>query len=584
MIDKLPTISSVQDLYYGRSPYLDAWLLHFMTENNIEHLANPRENASPEQMRFMVDLDENQIFAPCSDWMLRTLLNSKMTDDLRLEYRSKWHQLVTLIKDFAGDEYTKKKVLALCRHKFQKTTRSPFIIPSRLIKRLLTIYLNQTAQHDPFEARKREFNKRAKKVTESYFFNRFLSACPTSTMGCRSIQDLRWELDLLELKRLFCFSTWDDVWKTENFVPQSSQINDELTKVRDEFDQVITKIMGPDLRVELKILYLPESAGGIVFDLMIIRSLIRQGHKVILALKEGFYYDYPVYWDVENDPILAEELKGACLLDDSQVSKKDLLKTLREHDLVVISDGTREKLNLCRTSVTFARAWKESDLIIGKGKGNYRRLIMTSHRFTRDIFAFYRDEKGQVHFAFKEKSPRVRKVTEKEILAKAERIKRQMRQAKAEGQKVMFYSAIVGSIPGQTKVAIKVINTFINYLRSRLEGTFIINPAEHFEPGLDGDDLMYMWEIVQRSGLIDVWRFQAVSDIEKSFELMGQKVPPIWAGKDATFSTGCTKEMQIALEEQRKYPEMQIIGPSPEKFFRRREYGVGKFFDTSIER
>ena len=71
MPNKLPRISSVLDLYYGRSPYLDAWLLHFMTENNIEHLANPQENASPEQLRFMVDLDENQVFAPCSDWMLK---------------------------------------------------------------------------------------------------------------------------------------------------------------------------------------------------------------------------------------------------------------------------------------------------------------------------------------------------------------------------------------------------------------------------------------------------------------------------------------------------------------------------------
>ncbi|MBT8763797.1 DUF89 family protein [Desulfohalobiaceae bacterium Ax17] len=580
----LPKISSVLELYYGRDPYLDAWLLHFMTENNIEHLANPRENASPEQMRFMVDLDENQVFAPCSDWMLKNLLMSKMTEELRLEYRSKWRQLVTLIKDFTGDEYIKKKVLALCRHKFQKVFKSPFVIPSRLIKRLLTIFLSQTAQQDPFEARKREFNKRAKRVVESPLFFRFLSACPSSTMGCQRIQDLRWELDLLELKRLFCLSTWDAIWKNEHFAPETNLVNGELAKIWDEFDQVMTKLMGPGIKTELKILYLPNSAGGILFDIMVIKSLIRQGHKVILALKEGFYYDYPVFWDYENDPILAEELKGATFLENHQVSKRELLKALRENDLVVISDGTRERLNLCRTSVTFARAWKESDLIFAKGEGNFRRLIMTSHKFTRDILAFYRDKQGQLHFAFKEKSPRVRKVTEKEILAKAEEIKRQMREAKANGQKVMFYSAIVGSIPGQTKVAINILNRFVDYLRSRLDGTFIINPAEHFEPGLDGDDLMYMWEIVQRSGLIDVWRFQTVADIEKSFELMGQKVPPIWAGKDATFSTGCTKEMQIALEEQRKYPEMQIIGPSPEKFFRRREYGVGKFFDASIER
>jgi hypothetical protein len=123
----------------------------------------------------------------------------------------------------------------------------------------------------------------------------------------------------------------------------------------------------------------------------------------------------------------------------------------------------------------------------------------------------------------------------------------------------------------------------VDYLRSRLEQAFIINPAEHFEQGMDADDLMYMWERVQRSGLIDVWRFQTDADIERSFELMGQKVPPVWAGKDATYSTGCTKEMHIALDMQARYPEMQIIGPDRDKFFRRREYGVGKFCDAGID-
>jgi hypothetical protein len=157
-----------------------------------------------------------------------------------------------------------------------------------------------------------------------------------------------------------------------------------------------------------------------------------------------------------------------------------------------------------------------------------------------------------------------------------------MRKKRSEGELVMFYSAIIGSIPGQLKSAKRVLNTFVRYLRKKLGGALIINPAEHFEQGMDGDDLMYMWEKVQRSGLIDVWRFQTVTDIEKSFELMGEKVPSVWLGKDATFSTGCTKEMHIALEVQKKHPELQIIGPSPEKFFRRREYGVGKYFDAAL--
>jgi hypothetical protein len=147
----------------------------------------------------------------------------------------------------------------------------------------------------------------------------------------------------------------------------------------------------------------------------------------------------------------------------------------------------------------------------------------------------------------------------------------------------MFYSAIIGSLPGQVTTAIKVVDTFVRHLRERLENTYIINPAEHFEEGMDADDLMYMWEKVQRSGMLDVWRFQTVSDIERSFELMGMRVPPIWAGKDSTFSTGCTKEMRIALDMQRKNPEMQIIGPAAERFFRRSEYGVGKFSDAVLD-
>ena len=70
-----------------------------------------------------------------------------------------------------------------------------------------------------------------------------------------------------------------------------------------------------------------------------------------------------------------------------------------------------------------------------------------------------------------------------------------------------------------------------------------------------------LWEIVQRSGHIDIWRFQAYEDIILSFKQMKKKVPPEWVGKDATFSTGCTKEMRIALDVQQKHPEMQIIGP-----------------------
>ena len=63
---------------------------------------------------------------------------------------------------------------------------------------------------------------------------------------------------------------------------------------------------------------------------------------------------------------------------------------------------------------------------------------------------------------------------------------------------------------------------------------------------------------------------------------MDKKVPPEWVGKDATYSTGCTKEMKIALEVQKKHAEMQILGPSVEKFMRRNEYGIGKMYDQRL--
>jgi hypothetical protein len=582
-LNQLPKINAIADLSYGRNPYLDAWLLHFMTENNLDHLIAPNKNASFDQLRFLVDLEEGQFFAPCTDWMLDNLLSSDMTTELLNEYRSTWHRFVRLIRHIPLDLYLRRKIVALCRYKFQNTMRYPFVIPSRLLKWLLTIFLSQSALQDPYQERKKASNRKVHAFMHSPLYNRFISACPSSNMGCERIQDLRWQLDMLELKRLFCLSTWSAIWEEEDFSPAPEEIEREINRNWADFEQIMTETFSSQSR-GMKILYMPNAAGGIVLDLMIVRAFHRLGHKVILALKEGFYYDYPTYWDYENDRILADYLEGARMIEDSNISKNDLLDTLRANDLVVISDGTRERLNMYRTSVTFARAWKEADVIIAKGNGNYRRVIMSSHQFTRDILAFYRDREGMVHFSFKPKSPTVQIHSEKDLVLKAESIKRQMVKAGENGQKVMFYSAIVGSIPGQTQTAITVLNTFVDYLRNKLEKTYIINPAEHFESGMDADDLMYMWEIVQRSGLLDIWRFQTVEDIEASFELMGEKIPPVWAGKDATYSTGCTKEMQIALEVQQKYPEMQIIGPNPERFFRRQEYKIGKFFDVSMEK
>ena len=133
-MSKLPDISSVRELRYGRDPYLDAWLLHFMTENNIEPTVNPVENAQQEQLRFMVDVDDDQVFVPCSDEMFENLLHTRLSSALRQEYREKWRLLVHLARINIKDRYTRRKIFALSRHKVRQVLHSPFLIPSRFLK------------------------------------------------------------------------------------------------------------------------------------------------------------------------------------------------------------------------------------------------------------------------------------------------------------------------------------------------------------------------------------------------------------------------------------------------------------------
>ncbi|WP_300164117.1 ARMT1-like domain-containing protein [Solidesulfovibrio sp.] len=568
---------------YGGDPVRDAWLLHFMTENNLDHFIAPEKNASPEQLRFMVSLAPDEIYVPCSDEMFAHLVSERADLKVVAEYDARLARIGRLIDAFVPDAYTAVKIRTLCELKYRQAMTRPTLIPSRLAKRLCTIFLTQSGLDDPHRERKRLMNRRAFAFIQGEAFRTMLYACPSELPGCRAIPELRFALDMLELRRLLLLGSMSGIWDGSEAFPGREGLDAALAAFPEGFARLEALLDPRRGGGGLKILVMPDASGGVLFDLLAVRVLLRLGHRVIVALKDGFYYDAPTIWDPDADPILDAALAGAHFLTDHRTSKNALLQVMREYPLTVVSDGTRERLNLYRVSVTFARAWKEADLILARGPLNHRRLIETSHQFTRDVVSFYGDGAGGLRLDFKPRAAGARSFTEADITAKAEEIVAGMRAAKASGKSVMFYSAIIGSIPGQTQTAIELVTAFVAHLREKLPGTFVINPAEHFEEGMDADDLMFMWEKVQRSGLIDVWRFQTHFDIEKSFGLLGRQVPPVWAGKDATFSTGCTKEMHIALSMQSRQPELQIIGPDPEKFFRRREYGVGKFFDAGIE-
>jgi uncharacterized protein with ATP-grasp and redox domains len=586
-MSRLPDFTSVRDIRFGASPELDAMLLHFMTENGLEYTIDPVKNASPEQVRFMVALAKGVFYAPCSDWMLLQLLKQGMTPELREHYLDVWRSLVRVVRETVPDRDLRRRIIHLSRHKFRMAYNASILIPSRLMKRMLTILLTQSGVDDPYRQRKLRRNAMALKIVTSEDWDRIVNACPAEVRACERLDALRADLGLLEIKRLIAMSTVNRFDDVASYFTSLGDVDKEMDALEEGFaplgDLLGPQVFGTASTGPLKILLIPSGTGSIILDLKLCRALVRQGHRVVFVLKEGFYFDYDTFWDAENDAVVAEALEGVRLVSELNLSKNDLLQEMREQPFVVISDGTRERFNPYRMSVTLARAWKECDLVLTEGYGNYRRVFETEHDFTRDIFSFWRDKQGALRVFFRPRDPGVRKFSERYILSKAGELIAGMRRAQEAGQSVMFYSGIIGSVPGQTKVAIKVINTFVAYLRERLDDVHIINPGEHFEEGMDADDLMFMWEKVQRSGYLDVWRFQTVADIEKSFELMGMKVPPIWAGKDATYSTGCTKEMNIALDVQRKYRELQIIGPSAEQFFRRREYGVGKFCDVAID-
>jgi len=318
-------------------------------------------------------------------------------------------------------------------------------------------------------------------------------------------------------------------------------------------------------------------------DFAIIKYLVKMGHKIIIAFKDGALYTKVDFIDIQDDEVLKEELENAYLIKEQDLSKNELVSILRsDHNIMAISDGTRESLNLILASVAFARIFKEVDGVISRGKDQKRRFFETHFQFTQEIYNISRAKDGFAEISYKPVHPSVIKFSHKDLESKAETIIEDMRSAKKQGMTVMFYSGIIGSIPGKIETAKKIMSTFVQYLKEQSALTFIINPSEYFEQGMDADDLMYMWEIVQRSGYIDIWRFQTFEDIAQAFRLLDKKIPPEWVGKDATYSTGCTKEMRVAIDVQQKHPEMQIIGPSREKFMRRDEYGVGKLYDQRL--
>ncbi len=553
----------------------------FLRENNLLRSFNPEAVISYEQLSFMVSLERDQIYVPCSDKIFFELMQPEYTPFIKGEYRSVWRRLMRVLASLNLDKAKRKLLHDFCRMRLNRVALFHDIIPSRLLKRLTTYLINSISSNlDPWEARKAAIIARHTSLVGSATMNALIDEMP-SMENVKGIRAARHVLNKTKLARLICLSAYAEHWHGD--LPDS----DDVRKSFAEAEKAMEGIWGRNFILNGgkhgTVMILCDSVENMAYDLLIIAFFLRRGERVIYAVKDGFCYDAPTMSDLQQDPTITQYLSSFYVCQDSALSKNALLQRLREWRLMVINDGTREPLNLMRVSVTFARAWKEADLILGHGPEIMEILAETSHEFTRDILVWDVDRQtGALSVRFRPRSASVRKFSDTDLQGYADGIIKQMRDARSQGRPVIFYSCIIGSIPGETQTALRLADAIVGNMRKQRPTAFIINPATHFVEGMDADDLMYMWEQVQRSGLINIWYFQTSEDIEEGFRLLGESTPEGWIGKDATYSTGCTKEMGIALDMQKQNREMQILGPDPSSFFRRSEYGVGKYFDASL--
>ncbi len=565
------------------SPDFNAWFTAFFLKNHIDPFAYPSKVGAREQIEFMVYLENYERYYPCSDKMFDAIMSRKYPPYLKRHYKQVFDRIMSLIDEFIDSEYDNQFLKALIKIKYDDEIRTGLLIPSRLEKRLYKIFLSRTHIENPYSASKRSANKKIKKFLNSETFKKSINNIDDSLEPFKefSLSQLREKLKEVEFQRLLTLAAQKTLWLHEN--PRIPT----LAKVKDIFK---TPVKGngyiPLLKLvkakKQKILWLVDEAGEVVIDLKIAKFLAELGHVVILAVKETPFFKKVCLEDTKTDPVLVKELENAHFIYEKTISKNNLVKLLK-HDkhLYVVSDGTREDLNLLLTSTTFSRIFKEVDCVISRGLAQKKRLVDSHFQFTQSIINISLDKKT-LKVAHKPRHHEFIKFSHEQLEQKANIIINEMKTAKKDGMTVMFYSGVIGSIPGKIDVAKKIMSTFIDYLQKQSSDLFIINPSNYYEPGMDADDLMYMWEIVQTSTFIDIWRFQTSSDIGKSFSLINKKVPPEWIGKDSTYSTGCTKEMRIAQEVQKENPEMQLIGPSLDKFMRRNEYGVGSMYDQRL--
>ena len=215
--NRLPSIKADQPYPLGENPQRDAWYTAFFIENHLDYFSHPEHAATPEQVRFMVYAQEDERYYPCSDQMFEAIINRNKSQFLQDQYRVVLEKMLELIQIQIEDKLERSYLESLIKIKHRPETRDEIMIPSRLEKRLMTIFLNRTQIEDPYLDEKAARNRRVSKILNSPAFQTAINhvdssdllSSPTTVTGIKELAEN------IEIKRLFALSVEKSLWESD---------------------------------------------------------------------------------------------------------------------------------------------------------------------------------------------------------------------------------------------------------------------------------------------------------------------------------------------------------------------------------
>ncbi|MBW2597847.1 MAG: hypothetical protein JRC55_04195, partial [Deltaproteobacteria bacterium] len=177
----------------GLDPEMDAWFTAFFIENHLDHFTHPEQAAAPEQVQFTVYTEDDERYYPCSDRMFAAIMSRKESDFIQSKYQEVLDRILKLIDRQIKDQNEKDYLKALINIKHRHETRDEIMIPSRIEKRLIRIFLNHTQIEDPYIIEKGIRNRRVSRILNSEEFQKALNYfdCTDLTNSLSSLTQLK---------------------------------------------------------------------------------------------------------------------------------------------------------------------------------------------------------------------------------------------------------------------------------------------------------------------------------------------------------------------------------------------------------